>query len=86
MSGSARARGCNSPAPLTRELTRPKRGHSVPPWSFSRLERTFTTRNLRDLRFTLSVPPIRAVMELSKLFTVFEVGEDEASAVKSFAS
>ena len=29
---------------------------------------------------------VRAVMELSKLFAVFDVGDDEAVAVRSFAT
>jgi anti-sigma B factor antagonist len=39
-----------------------------------------------DLKLLNPSENVRAVMELSKLSTVFEVGEDEASAVKSFAN
>lgn len=39
-----------------------------------------------DLKLLNPSDNVRAVMQLSKLFTVFEVGEDEASAVKSFAN
>ena len=39
-----------------------------------------------DLKLLNPSDSVRAVMELSKLLTVFEVGEDEASAVKSFAN
>jgi anti-sigma B factor antagonist len=39
-----------------------------------------------DLKLLNPSDNVRAVMQLSKLFTLFEVGEDEASAVKSFAN
>ena len=39
-----------------------------------------------DLKLLNPPDDVPAVMELSKLLTVFEVGEDEASAVKSFAN
>jgi len=39
-----------------------------------------------DLKLLNPPDNIRAVMQLSKLLTVFDVGEDEASAVKSFAN
>jgi hypothetical protein len=39
-----------------------------------------------DLKLLNPPDDVRAVMELSKLLTVFDVGEDEASVVKSFAN
>ena len=39
-----------------------------------------------DLKLLNPPDNVRAVMQLSKLLNVFDVGEDEASAVKSFAN